>query len=45
MFSVLLSVFTCTGGIHNLKSICLGVHILSSVPLVDLSFTSDTTEE
>ena len=41
----LLIAFTCARAIGNLWSICLRVNILSPIPLVTLSFASDTTEE
>ena len=44
-FSDVLHAFTCARGIGNLWSICLGVNIFSTVPLVALSFASDTIEE
>ena len=45
--SELLPAYTCARAIGNLWSICLGVSILSPVPLValDLAFASAIIEE
>ena len=42
IFSKLLPALTCAKAIGNLQSICLGVHILSSVIFVALCFAWDT---
>ena len=44
-FFELLPGFTYARAIGNLWSICLGVNILSHVPLVALIFASDIIEE